>query len=360
MKINLAENIRTFRKQKNMTQEELAERLNVSVGVISKWERGASEPEISVLTDMASVFGLSVDALIGYEALADSPKKIANEISRLKKANELDKAIELADEALKKYPNNLNVVYYSAKLFYICGMIKKGDYNDKAISLFNKALGLLDQDYEKEITEIDVKKELALCLDSAGRYSEAVDLLKSCNVDGLNNDLIGMIYINEMGQYEEGIKYLAEGFVTILEKAVRVYYGFANAYSETGKAEMALKATDSFIDFMDAIKIDRSKTTYFTKFQAILYTNNALIHKKNGEIDKCRLALKKSLSYALEYDKTPGNTADNIMFVSEIKEKATAFDEFYSMTAMDAVRDVLLQNNEDNIIEVWEEILNEH
>lgn len=357
MKINLAENIRIFRKQKNMTQEELAERLNVSVGVISKWERGASEPEISILTDMASVFGLSVDALIGYEALADSPKKIANKITELKKANELDKALELADEALKKYPNNLYVVYYSARLFYICGIVKKGDYNDKAISLFNKALGLLDQNYEKEITEIVIKKELAVCLGYEGKFSEAIDMLKSCNEGGLNNDLIGTIYIDEMKQFEEGINYLAEDFANVLEKAIRDYFGFVNAYEGIGKEDMALKATDSFVDFMEIIKIDRSKTTYFTKFQAILKASNAIIYLKNGEIEKCRLALLDTLRYANAYDSAPGNTTENVLFLSDMKEKGAAFDGFYSMTAIDAVRGVLLENNDDNIIEVWEDIL---
>lgn len=42
MKINLSENIRNLRKQRNMLQEQLAEALGVSIGAVSKWERGVS------------------------------------------------------------------------------------------------------------------------------------------------------------------------------------------------------------------------------------------------------------------------------------------------------------------------------
>ena len=62
----LAENIRDARKRMGITQEQLAERLGVTLGAVSKWERGASEPEIMFLTGLAEVFRVSVDALIGF------------------------------------------------------------------------------------------------------------------------------------------------------------------------------------------------------------------------------------------------------------------------------------------------------
>ncbi|MFR6410608.1 MAG: helix-turn-helix transcriptional regulator [Angelakisella sp.] len=46
MKIKLSENIRAFRKEHAMTQEQLAEVLNVTVGAVYKWESGQSVPEL--------------------------------------------------------------------------------------------------------------------------------------------------------------------------------------------------------------------------------------------------------------------------------------------------------------------------
>lgn len=53
MELKLAENIRTFRKTRGLTQEQLAEALMVSVGAVSKWEKGASIPDISLILEMA-------------------------------------------------------------------------------------------------------------------------------------------------------------------------------------------------------------------------------------------------------------------------------------------------------------------
>ena len=47
MENKLAENIRNYRKDLGFTQEQLAERLGVTLGAVSKWERGSSEPDLS-------------------------------------------------------------------------------------------------------------------------------------------------------------------------------------------------------------------------------------------------------------------------------------------------------------------------
>ena len=60
----IAENIVQLRKSKGMTQIELAEKLNYSDKAISKWERGESVPDISVLKTIADLFNVTVDYLI--------------------------------------------------------------------------------------------------------------------------------------------------------------------------------------------------------------------------------------------------------------------------------------------------------
>ena len=64
MNKTLAKNIRTNRKNKNMTQMGLAERLFVSPQTVSKWESGASEPDCERLCLMADIFGISLDSLL--------------------------------------------------------------------------------------------------------------------------------------------------------------------------------------------------------------------------------------------------------------------------------------------------------
>lgn len=63
LKIN--EQITSFRKQKGVTQEELARALGVTNQAVSKWESGQCCPDIQLLPQLAGYFGVSVDMLLG-------------------------------------------------------------------------------------------------------------------------------------------------------------------------------------------------------------------------------------------------------------------------------------------------------
>ena len=67
IKAIIANNIATLRRESGMTQTALAEQLNYSDKAISKWERGESVPDISVLKSIADLFGVTVDYLIEAE-----------------------------------------------------------------------------------------------------------------------------------------------------------------------------------------------------------------------------------------------------------------------------------------------------
>ena len=64
MTINIGETIKSMRKDKNITQEMLANFLGVTNQSISKWERNETYPDITMLPAIASFFGTSVDNLL--------------------------------------------------------------------------------------------------------------------------------------------------------------------------------------------------------------------------------------------------------------------------------------------------------
>ena len=66
MKLTLAENIRAFRKERRLTQEQFAEAMGVTVGSVYKWETGQSIPELTMLVEIADFFDISMDVLLGY------------------------------------------------------------------------------------------------------------------------------------------------------------------------------------------------------------------------------------------------------------------------------------------------------
>ena len=80
----LNENLKTIRKQKGLSQEELAVRLNVVRQTVSKWEKGLSVPDSDMLIKIADVFEVSVNQLLGGTISDDEDKnEIAEQLVRI-------------------------------------------------------------------------------------------------------------------------------------------------------------------------------------------------------------------------------------------------------------------------------------
>ena len=72
IKNNVAKKITELRTLNNMTQLELAEKLNYSDKTISKWERAESSPDIAVLVEIADLFGVTLDYLVRSENVKEA------------------------------------------------------------------------------------------------------------------------------------------------------------------------------------------------------------------------------------------------------------------------------------------------
>lgn len=89
VKVVFAQNLISLRKQMKLTQIELAEKINYSDKAVSKWERGESIPDITVLMTIASLFGVTLDFLVTEHA---EPEVVAEQTSyakAVKKRNRL-------------------------------------------------------------------------------------------------------------------------------------------------------------------------------------------------------------------------------------------------------------------------------
>ena len=74
MSLYIGETIKRLRKERDLTQEMLANFLNVSYQSVSKWERGESYPDITLIPTIASFFGVTTDTILGIKTIEQENK----------------------------------------------------------------------------------------------------------------------------------------------------------------------------------------------------------------------------------------------------------------------------------------------
>ena len=111
--MNIGSNIKKLRRERDITQEQLAEYLNISVSAISQWECDKTAPDISLLAPLANIFAVSADKILGIDI--DVKQKRIQEI--IKKSDEyvfngynVNEATQTLREGLKEYPNSYKIM----------------------------------------------------------------------------------------------------------------------------------------------------------------------------------------------------------------------------------------------------------
>lgn len=111
MSFNLANKLKSLRKEKNISQEKLAQFLNVSYQAVSKWENGNSYPDISLLPDIARFFGITIDELLQVEKLDEKRRyqEYYEKNMELCRNGKKEESLALWQEAYHEMPNNIEV-----------------------------------------------------------------------------------------------------------------------------------------------------------------------------------------------------------------------------------------------------------
>lgn len=129
LKAIIAGNIADLRRNKNMTQMELAEKLNYTDKAISKWERGESIPDVIVLKNIADLFEVSVDYLLELE----HPVQVEN---REKEAETLKRQQSLRTRGFVTGMSVLLVWLVATVLFMIFDMATETDVSHWIIFVY--------------------------------------------------------------------------------------------------------------------------------------------------------------------------------------------------------------------------------
>ena len=195
--MNIGTNIYTLRKEKKITQAQLAEKLGVSEQAISKWENDQCAPDVSLFPIIADFFGVSIDRLFGYHMSSYN-----DEVEAIMKAADDSmntyKEIDIISEGLKKYPNSPDLkIYLAFSLSMVNRMSKdekeKHDAIEKAIKLCKEVINSCG-DIGKVDQALNMLRRI-YC--EIGQFEKAVDAIEKISANGYRQKIVGRAQILE-------------------------------------------------------------------------------------------------------------------------------------------------------------------
>lgn len=144
--MRLGEVIRKYRKDLNMTQEEMAGRLGVTAPAVNKWESGASMPDIALLAPIARLLGITTDTLLSFQEGLTSEEiaSMVREVDAKLKEEPYDQVFQWARKQWAQYPNCDALIYQLALILDTQRVIKEiphpETYDEELCALYERAL----------------------------------------------------------------------------------------------------------------------------------------------------------------------------------------------------------------------------
>ena len=105
--MTIGETIRQLRREKDITQEQLAEALGITSRAVSQWENGRTAPDISQLPALANFFDVTTDHLLGVDIdrREEEIERILKHIRKYQEQGDAESTAKYLREQLKIYPN---------------------------------------------------------------------------------------------------------------------------------------------------------------------------------------------------------------------------------------------------------------
>ena len=349
MKMTLAENIRRLRRERSLTQEQLAEALGVTGGAVYKWEAKLSIPELELIVEMADFFDTSVDVLLGYEMKDNRLEATVKRLQEYRREKDRDGLAE-AEKALKKYPHSFQIVSASASLYSAFG-IDSGDKDLflRALELLEQSRLLLGQNEDPQISEHTIYGRIARTYLGLGETDKAIELWKAHNAGGQYSPEIGN-YLAQSDRIEEAVPFLSEALAKLLSDLLSTISGYVNVYLNRGDHASCQAILSWGIGLLLGLR-DGDKPNFFDKISAAFLAVLAGSQFRQGHSDEARDTLIRARALAAFFDAAPSYDESDIRFITRI-EGASAHDDM-GATAMDGIGHAVGQFENEAFTALW-------
>jgi transcriptional regulator with XRE-family HTH domain len=361
MKLALSENISKLRKQNAMTQEQLAEALGVTFASVSKWERGVATPELRLIAEMADLFEVSLDALVGFELQGGGVAAQEKKISELQSEKRYEEAIKEAEKALLRFPNDFRIVYQCGQLYAVAGIEWRNEkYIKRGIELLEYSILLIAQNNDLMICEGSIRYMIAQSYIILRNHEKAIEIMKKDNVNCAHSAMIALTYMmNDIGDEEEIENYMMGAFSNIVSAAIHTMLAYGQYYYKKKDYASGSEAMKWLIDTLQAMKQKEGDIAYVDKIIAPCYVEYANFSLLLGDEKTAEQYLRRAYAIAAKFDATPTYKATNMKFCIGEMETATLYDSL-GESAMTAVEIQTLERYCDPALRpLWEKVAEE-
>ena len=354
MKLSLAENIRTFRKERRLTQEQFAEAMGVTVGSVYKWETGQTVPELGMLVEIADFFDTSMDVLLGHRIKDNRISAIGERLREYcRVGNRL--ALSEAEKALKKYPNSFEIIHGCAQVYAFFSIGSK-DHSEgrRALELFEQAKLLIAQNQDPEISKQTISNEMASVWMLLGEWEKGIAFLKKNNAGGVYSDTIGLVLALKLKRYEEAEPFLAESLLLNTIGLVDSVVGYALVLSARGDCTAAKRMLSGLIAYLDPLK-EGEKADSSDKIMASIYTVMAHIHTLEGKAAEAEDCLRQVLAAVRQFDAEPDYGIRTLHYPGVHND--VILSDGLGATAADSVEAILGMLENQELTRIWKEVM---
>lgn len=311
--LEIGKNIFKLRKGKRITQDELAKVVGVSVAAVSKWEGGASYPDITLLPVIADFFEVSIDDLMSYEhnISQEEIEKISLECMDL-----FDKDEESALSTCNKYIRKYTKVYSLKVMIATTYMLRASSTKDeeKKRLLFTKALAILNDVVsncnDDEIVQVAITSGSSICT-QLNDYDTALEMLNKIKTTTLDIEAYkGNVYIKK-GEVKKGTAILQKSLLNHISHMDGILMLLIDVNKEIDN-EKAQKYFDLKRNICKALEKDETSADYMTELSIIM---------EQDDFEKQVEGFKKLL-LKLEEEKNKSLTELNLQwYISDIEFK---------------------------------------
>ncbi len=323
--MNIGTNIYTLRKEKKITQAQLAEKLGVSEQAISKWENNQCAPDVSLFPIIADYFGVSIDRLFGYHM-----NSYAEEVKAIMKAadDSMDtyKEIDIISEGLKKYPNSPDLKIYLAFSLSMVNRISKDE--NKRSEAVQKAIRLCTEvvDTCGDIKQVDSALDmLTRIYNETGNFEKADECISKISADRYSGRIIGRVSLLGLKKcFADQEQFAEDSLWNLYWTMSHIFEYMTHTFTINGEYEKALAFFEAHEKLLSVF--DKGCSDFCATYKIFACENKAKVYMKTGDKEKCLAELKRFFALA-EQVRTVAQSSDfniavrNSMYFSNISEE---------------------------------------